>query len=224
MTEVDEMENVEGLGADVSEFIEENEQEMEKSSVQVQASEEAAVAEEIPAAELVETAAADEESAAEEKVYEGKSEVEKEGMVSDNELLQILNAQNDVLDCMLTQQKKIHDSVRERRWIELENSINNMKAYSDAFVNLDQCRENFVGDNKDLYLAPEVQDVFVSVRTKLSRSKIENSALATYVSSTKEFVDGVIENCVPQSRTRVYGRNGKIVSPSAESVVLDAWV
>ena len=224
MTEVDEMENVEGLGADVSEFIEENEQEMEKSSVQVQASEEAAVAEEIPAAELVETAVADEESAAEEKVSEGKSEVEKEGMVSDNELLQILNAQNDVLDCMLTQQKKIHDSVRERRWIELENSINNMKAYSDAFVNLDQCRENFVGDNKDLYLAPEVQDVFVSVRTKLSRSKIENSALATYVSSTKEFVDGVIENCVPQSRTRVYGRNGKIVSPSAESVVLDAWV
>ena len=224
MTEVDEMENVEGLGADVSEFIEENEQEMEKSSVQVQASEEAAVAEEIPAAELVETAVADEESAAEEMVSEGKSEVEKEGMVSDNELLQILNAQNDVLDCMLTQQKKIHDSVRERRWIELENSINNMKAYSDAFVNLDQCRENFVGDNKDLYLAPEVQDVFVSVRTKLSRSKIENSALATYVSSTKEFVDGVIENCVPQSRTRVYGRNGKIVSPSAESVVLDAWV
>ncbi|HAK68416.1 MAG TPA: hypothetical protein DCM57_02000 [Treponema sp.] len=224
MTEVDEMENVEGLGADVSEFIEENEQEMEKSSVQVQASEEAAVAEEMPAAELVETAAVDEESAAEEKVSEGKSEVEKEGMVSDNELLQILNAQNDVLDCMLTQQKKIHDSVRERRWIELENSINNMKAYSDAFVNLDQCRENFVGDNKDLYLAPEVQDVFVSVRTKLSRSKIENSALATYVSSTKEFVDGVIENCVPQSRTRVYGRNGKIVSPSAESVVLDAWV
>lgn|GEM_PF-309281 len=224
MTEVDEMENVEGLGADVSEFIEENEQEMEKSSVLVQASEEAAVAEEIPAAELVETAVADEESAAEEKVSEGKSEVEKEGMVSDNELLQILNAQNDVLDCMLTQQKKIHDSVRERRWIELENSINNMKAYSDAFVNLDQCRENFVGDNKDLYLAPEVQDVFVSVRTKLSRSKIENSALATYVSSTKEFVDGVIENCVPQSRTRVYGRNGKIVSPSAESVVLDAWV
>lgn len=224
MTEVDEMENVEGLGADVSEFIEENEQEMEKSSVQVQASEEAAVVEEIPAAELVETAVADEESAAEEKVSEGKSEVEKEGMVSDNELLQILNAQNDVLDCMLTQQKKIHDSVRERRWIELENSINNMKAYSDAFVNLDQCRENFVGDNKDLYLAPEVQDVFVSVRTKLSRSKIENSALATYVSSTKEFVDGVIENCVPQSRTRVYGRNGKIVSPSAESVVLDAWV
>lgn len=147
-----------------------------------------------------------------------------EEVVVDMELLQILNAQNDVLDCMLTQQKKIHDSVRDRRWVELETGINNMKAYSDAFVNLDQCRENYVGDNKSMYLEPGIQDVYVSVRTKLSRSKIENTALATYVSSTKEFVDGVIESCVPQARAKVYGRNGRIMSPSAESVVLDALV
>ncbi len=150
--------------------------------------------------------------------------VKKIAESGDNELLQILVAQNDVLDCMLTQQKKIHDSVKERKWVELENCINNMKAYSDAFVNLDQCRENFVGDNKDLYLMPEVRDVFASVRTKLSKSKIENSALATYVTSTREFVDGILENCVPQSRTKVYGRNGKIIRPTAESVVLDALV
>ena len=91
-------------------------------------------------------------------------------------------------------------------------------------MNLDQCRENYVGDNRTLYLEPVIQEVYVNVRTKLSRSKIENSALATYVSSTKEFVDGVIENCVPQSRAKVYGRNGKIMSPTAESVVLDALV
>ena len=133
--------------------------------------------------------------------------VKKIAESGENELLQILVAQNDVLDCMLTQQKKIHDNVKERKWVELENCINSMQAYSDAFVNLDQCRENFVGDNKDLYLMPEVRD-----------------ALATYVSSTREFVDGVLENCIPQSRTKVYGRNGKIIRPTAESVVLDALV
>lgn len=158
-----------------------------------------------------------------EALAEGPAEDEKESTV-DMELLQILNAQNDVLDCMLTQQKKIHDSVRERKWMDLETSLNNMKAYSDAFVNLDQCRENYVGENSSMYLEPEIQDVYVSVRTKLSRSKIENNALATYVSSTKEFVDGVIESCVPQSRAKVYGRNGHIMSPTAESVVLDALV
>ena len=178
---------------------------------------------------LVESSEVSEESSIESGVAENDvagetEEKQNEDVKVDMELLQILNAQNDVLDCMLTQQKKIHDSVRDRRWTDLEESIENMRAYSDAFVNLDQCRENYVGDNRTLYLEPVIQEVYVNVRTKLSRSKIENSALATYVSSTKEFVDGVIENCVPQSRAKVYGRNGKIMSPTAESVVLDALV
>ncbi len=184
----------------------------------------------VPEPSVVESSEIREESSVENAVGETDdvaedSEEKQEGEVKvDMELLQILNAQNDVLDCMLTQQKKIHDSVRDRRWTDLEESIENMRAYSDAFVNLDQCRENYVGDNRTLYLEPVIQEVYVNVRTKLSRSKIENSALATYVSSTKEFVDGVIENCVPQSRAKVYGRNGKIMSPTAESVVLDALV
>ncbi len=178
---------------------------------------------------LVESSEVRKESSIESGVAENDvagetEEKQNEDVKVDMELLQILNAQNDVLDCMLTQQKKIHDSVRDRRWTDLEESIENMRAYSDAFVNLDQCRENYVGDNRTLYLEPVIQEVYVNVRTKLSRSKIENSALATYVSSTKEFVDGVIENCVPQSRAKVYGRNGKIMSPTAESVVLDALV
>ncbi|MBQ5400927.1 MAG: hypothetical protein IIU15_06895 [Treponema sp.] len=188
----------------------------------------------VPEPSVVESSEIREESSVENAVGETDavendvaedSEEKQDGEVKvDMELLQILNAQNDVLDCMLTQQKKIHDSVRDRRWTDLEESIENMRAYSDAFVNLDQCRENYVGDNRTLYLEPVIQEVYVNVRTKLSRSKIENSALATYVSSTKEFVDGVIENCVPQSRAKVYGRNGKIMSPTAESVVLDALV
>lgn len=194
--------------------------------------------EEISAEENTETAASSQDELESASETENKSEVgrdvkaevenviddAKKSVPVDNELLQILNAQNDVLECMLTQQKKIHDNVKDRKWVELEACIDNMKAYSDAFVNLDQCRENYVGDNRDLYLEPGIQEVYVSVRTKLSKSKIENSALATYVSSTKEFIDGVIENCVPQSKTRVYGRNGKITSPMAESVVLDALV
>ena len=146
---------------------------------------------------------------------------EREMPNNEAELLQILNAQNDILDCMLTQQKKIHGSIKARQWLELERSINNMKAYSDAFVNLDQCREEFVGDNKDIYLSPEVESVFLSVRTKLSKSKIENSALATYVSSTKEFIDGVLDACIPKRRNVLYNNMGRIVRPAAESVVID---
>lgn len=150
-----------------------------------------------------------------------KGEPEKEAVRTDRELLQILNAQNDILDCMLTQQNKIHTNIKGRNWVELERSINNMKSYSDAFVNLDQCRENYVGDEKSLYLLPDIEPVFVSVRTKLSKSKIENAALATYVSSTKEFIDGVLDECVPQKRNTVYTRNGQIARTTRESVVID---
>ena len=212
----------------------ENIVEVEKSTVENEAAEMETVASEESSetvAEADEVSESVEMSQPESEVgRDAKSEVEsviddaKKSVQVDNELLQILNAQNDVLECMLTQQRKIHDNVKERKWVELEACIDNMKAYSDAFVNLDQCRENYVGDNRDLYLEPGIQEVYVSVRTKLSKSKIENSALATYVSSTKEFIDGVIENCVPQSKTRVYGRNGRIMSPTAESVVLDALV
>ena len=138
-----------------------------------------------------------------------------------NELLQILNAQNDVLDCMLTEQGKIHDTVRERKWMELEQCLTNVQAYSDAFVNLDQCRETFVGDQKELYLEPEIEPVYVSVRTKLSRSKIENSALATYVETTRDFIDGVLQACVPQQRNTLYAPEGTLVKPESYGVVVD---
>lgn len=139
----------------------------------------------------------------------------------DVELLQILNAQNDILDCMLTQQRKIHDDVKQRKWMELEECINNMQIFSDAFVNLDTCRENCAGDDKNIYLSPKIESVYVSVRTKLSKSKIENKALATYVESTKDFINGVLDTCVPQQRNVRYNKYGKIVRPAAESVVLD---
>ncbi len=138
-----------------------------------------------------------------------------------NELLQILNAQNDVLDCMLTEQIKIHDHVRDRKWLELEQCLSNVRAYSDAFVSLDQCRENFVGESKELYLQPEIEPVYVSVRTKLSRSKIENSALATYVEATRDFIDGVIQACVPQQRNTLYAPAGTLVKPESYGVVVD---
>lgn len=163
-------------------------------------------------------------SAKAEKETKAQEEKKAEEKRTDVELLQILNAQNDILDCMLTQQGKIHSNIKGRNWVELERSINNMKSYSDAFVNLDQCRENYVGDEKSLYLLPDIEPVFVNVRTKLSKSKIENAALATYVSSTKEFIDGVLDECVPQKRNTLYTSSGQMVKTQHESVMIDAVI
>lgn len=138
------------------------------------------------------------------------------------ELRRVLSAQNELLGCMLEEQAKIHNEVRNRNWADLQKSISDMNAFSDAFVQLDERRVSMVGQERSIYFLPEVQDLFVEVRTKLSKSKIENEALSRYVDATRSFINGVMEECVPRDRNTLYGSNGKIIRPKADSVFLDA--
>lgn len=137
-------------------------------------------------------------------------------------LCKILFAQSEMLDCILQEQAKIHNEVRNRSWKELQMSLADMAAFSDGFVNLDSRREALVGNNHDLYFHPEVRDLFLQVRTKLTKSKIENEALGKYVNTTVSFINGVIDQCVPQQRNTLYNKNGALVRPHADSVVLNA--
>ena len=136
-------------------------------------------------------------------------------------LWKILFAQNEVLDCMLQEQACIHNEVKNRNWVDLQNSLVQMKNYSDSFVELDVRRELLVGDDRNIYFNPEVSDLLVMVRTKLTKSKIENEALSRYVNATQSFINGVFQECIPQARNVRYGRNGMLLKPRAESVVFD---
>ena len=138
----------------------------------------------------------------------------------DVELLQILNAQNDILDCMLTQQRKIHDDVKQRKWDSLQKSMSQMRTLSDSFVALDRQREALAGDNRGIYFEPGVEPVFASVRSKLTRSKIENDALRSYVSATKDFISGIIDECYAGGGM-CYGQNGRMVSSEVDSVLIN---
>ena len=59
------------------------------------------------------------------------------------------------------------------------------------------------------------------MRAKLLKCKIENQALSKYVNITKNFIQGVVDNALPQSRNKVYSKNGKIVQPQPQSIVLN---
>ena len=56
---------------------------------------------------------------------------------------------------------------------------------------------------------------------KLLKSKVENNALGNYVKIVKDFVQGVIDNVVPQRRNTLYSRKGNIIKPQPESMVLN---
>ena len=60
-----------------------------------------------------------------------------------------------------------------------------------------------------------------NLRSKLLKCKIENQALTKYVNITKEFIQGIVENALPQTGSKVYSNKGKILHPQPQSVVVD---
>lgn len=139
----------------------------------------------------------------------------------ENELLSILKNQDQILDCMLREQDVIHECVKNRTWSTLEDSLSNMEIYSDAFVKLDDERMNVSKDNSDIYFLPEIAPVLASVRTKLTKSKIENQALSNYVHATQDFLDEVLEECVPQERNTLYTNKGYLKKPERQSLLVN---
>ncbi len=135
-------------------------------------------------------------------------------------LKMVLVAQNDLLDGMLREQACIRKCVKDRMWEGLNSHMSCMEAYGVGFMSLDKHREKITSDILVLDDG-EISDLVATVRSKLVRSRIENDSLKTYVKTAQDFVMGVIENCVPQARNKVYTRFGKVQRPAVESVVVD---
>jgi hypothetical protein len=138
-----------------------------------------------------------------------------------DDLLNILSKQNDLLDLILAQQNEIHNCVMNKKWVGLEDSINLINHLSDEFVKLDTTRDVIVSENKDLYHDKDVSDIIFKVRSKLSKSKIENQALATYLNTAKTFVSEVLDECIPHHRSVVYTKDGNIKKPGVSSIVIN---
>ena len=121
------------------------------------------------------------------------------------ELMKVLRSQDELLDSILREQDKMHRDVKQ---------------LSDSFVALDRRREALVGNDRGMYFEPGVEPVFSSVRSKLTRSKIENEALRSYVNATKDFISGIIDECYAGSGV-CYGQNGRMVNSEVGSVLIN---
>ncbi len=133
----------------------------------------------------------------------------------------ILEKQEKLLDSILLIQGKMHSDVKERHWVELSSELSGIKELSDAFVCLDEQREALIREDGDLYLDAEVRDVLFRVRSKLTKSKIENQALSSYVQMMRKFIGGVIDSVVPQKKNVLYNRNGIIKKSASSSLVVN---
>ena len=140
------------------------------------------------------------------------------------ELISVLNEQERILDSMLDEQSRIHECVAKRSWEGLEQYVMTINELGGEFSRVDNFRDRIASVSDDIYFKPEVKDVFLRVKNKLSKSKIENDALAKYVNATKAFISEVMDNCISQQRNDIYSSNGTMRKNYAQSIVINRSV
>jgi hypothetical protein len=135
-------------------------------------------------------------------------------------VMNILEKENGVLDQVLAEQAKIRIAVTKKDWVGLQTSTDKIQKLTDEFVDLENKKELTIADTA-FAQTPETAEATGQVRSKLIKSKVENKALGDYIRITKGFLQGVLDNVVPQRRNTLYSRKGTLVTPRPESVVID---
>lgn len=131
----------------------------------------------------------------------------------------VLVSENKLISDVLCRQQALRDAVNNKDWTALMDAAGDVNEMMDAFNELDKEREELAlgGLQEDA----ETYGLLAEIRGKLVKSRIENKALSDYISITREFIKGIIDTAVPQSRNRLYSRNGYVVQPQPESVVVN---
>ncbi len=137
-----------------------------------------------------------------------------------NEFEAVLDQEEKILDNLVHNQDLLKKAVTEKNWESLTKIINNINTISSEFLEADTNREVLQDTMKMNEIKPYFERLG-AMRAKLLKCKIENQALSKYVNITKNFIQGVVDNALPQSRNKVYSKNGKIVQPQPQSVVLN---
>jgi hypothetical protein len=89
----------------------------------------------------------------------------------------------------------------------------------DKFNKLDEEREEITTTEDVANI--EYKRILSTVRGKLVKSRTENKVLSEYINITKGFVQSIIDNALPQSRNKLYSRNGNIIQSQPQSVVVN---
>ncbi len=139
--------------------------------------------------------------------------------MAQEKLAEILAEENSVLDSILEFQAKLYSIVKEKDWANLEKTMAQMNTLASRFSALDVKRDEIFASGHEL--SAEEKNLVLELRSRFLKSKVESHALNTYIETMQNFVRGVLDNAVPQKRNVLYSREGKILKPEPESVVLN---
>jgi hypothetical protein len=132
----------------------------------------------------------------------------------------ILTKENVLLDKVLVEQSALRKAVNDKKWENLMDTISAINILADDFRKTESERQRLYDEESD-EAKKAVMPLLARVRGKLVKSKTENQALGDYIKITRGFIQGVLDEAVPQSRSKVYSRSGKIVHSQPSSVVVN---
>ncbi len=133
------------------------------------------------------------------------------------QLSELIDKEIETLDVLLDRQSRVHIAVKTRNWIDLEEDLEEIRKLSLEFSAMEETREG-LGKTE---ISAEEKSKLLALHSKLLKSKIENQILNKYIETSRNFVQGILDNAVPQRRNVLYSRNGKIIKREPESVVLN---
>lgn len=141
-------------------------------------------------------------------------------MAETTTLEQILSKENELLDKVLVEQAELRKAVHDKKWEKLMETVSNINMLADDFKKAESERERIARKQTE-EAKKAAMPLLAQVRGKLVKSKTENQALGDYITITRGFIQGILDEAVPQSRSKVYSRSGKIVHSQPASVVVN---
>lgn len=139
--------------------------------------------------------------------------------MANGELAALLKQEIALVEKILECQASVYSTVKEKNWVNLEREIDSLNELSSQFSEMDAKRDSLVAKSDET--CEESRELLTKLRSRLLKSKVQNFALNTYIETMQNFVRGVLENAVPQRRNVLYSREGKILKPEPQSVVLN---
>ena len=136
--------------------------------------------------------------------------------MASGELAALLEQEIALVEKILECQASVYSTVKEKNWVNLERDIDCLNELSSQFSAMEAKRDSLIANQGE-----DSRELLAKLRSRLLKSKVQNFALNTYIETMQNFVRGVLENAVPQRRNVLYSREGKILKPEPQSVVLN---
>ncbi len=136
------------------------------------------------------------------------------------EFASILNEEENLLNTLNDRQVFLRAAVTDKNWMNLLDIISEINTISDSFQKCDVKRDSIQENLKSEQLKP-FMDQIGRIRSKLLKCKVQNQALSEYVVLTRQFIQRVVEEALPQTRNKNYTRYGMVKQPEPSSVLVD---